>query len=492
MKASGLRLQLSLALAGLVLLAFVPLFFAVTSLTRATMRAERDAYARALGRVVAARVAEARATRAPGAIAELVEAQIGGASGLVALGLYDPSGAASVRAGDPNVIGSLPASVTPGSEAVRTIHLENGRALEVTLPGPQGSVVALVRTDDDTGRLAALNRLVGLYTAAVAFTLLVFAYIALGRLVVRPLDRLSRAAKQVAEGARELAVPHEGAREMLELGISVAEMTRRLRDEEDALRSKISELEATTNELRAMQSSLVRSERLASVGRLAAGLAHEVGNPLAAIMGLQELLAEDLPADERRDFSRRMQSETERIHRILRDLLDFARPTRPQNDGIGEAEASGDLGASVEHVVSLIRPQRAMRDVTLDVDLASSPTRVSMSQEHLVQVILNLVLNAADATGDGGHIWIRSTPVVGENQEVNQLALVVEDNGPGIAGEVAQTLFEPFVTTKDVGKGTGLGLAVCRGLVEGCGGSISAGEREGGGARFEIRLPVVR
>jgi signal transduction histidine kinase len=468
------------------------LFFAISSLTRTTMRAERDAYARALGRVVAARVAEAQATRAPGAIAELLEAQIGGASGLVALGIYEPSGVSSVRAGDPNVIASLPDRVVPRTEAVRTIHLENGRALEVTLPGPQGSVVALVRTDDDTGRLAALNRLVGLYTAAVAFTLLVFAYIALGRLVVRPIDRLSRAAKQVAEGARELAVPHEGAREMLELGVSVAEMTRRLRKEEDALRSKISELEATTIELRAMQSSLVRSERLASVGRLAAGLAHEVGNPLAAIMGLQELLAEDLPADERRDFSRRMQSETERIHRILRDLLDFARPTHPQADGRSEDESPGDLAVSVEHVVSLIRPQRAMRDISLEVAIEPSHRMVSMSQEHLVQVLLNLVLNAADATGDGGQIWVRSSPVLGENGQVTQVALVVEDNGPGIALEVAQTLFEPFVTTKDVGKGTGLGLAVCRGLVEGCGGSISAEPREGGGARFEIRLPVAR
>ncbi|MFO0660026.1 MAG: hypothetical protein U0165_09380 [Polyangiaceae bacterium] len=223
MKSPGLRVQLSLALGGLVLLAFVPLFFAVTSLTKTTMRAERDAYARALGRVVAARVAEAQVTRAPGGMAELVEAQIGGASGLVALGLYDTSGGLSVRAGDVAVVESLPARVSPGSERTRTIVIDHGRALEVTVPGTQGSVVALVRTDDDAGRLAALNRLVGLYTAAVAFTLLVFAYIALGRLVVRPLDRLSVAAKRVADGAK--SARSRGAREMVELGVSVAEMT---------------------------------------------------------------------------------------------------------------------------------------------------------------------------------------------------------------------------------------------------------------------------
>ncbi|HEX7671295.1 MAG TPA: ATP-binding protein, partial [Polyangiaceae bacterium] len=256
-------------------------------------------------------------------------------------------------------------------------------------------------------------------------------------------------------------------------------MTERLLSEEQALRKKIDEVEETTKSLREAQGRLVRSERLASVGRLAAGLAHEVGNPIAAILGMQDLLLEGgLNEEEQRDFMTRMKKETERIHAILRDLLDFARPGR----GLETAEA-GNVETAIYDTATLLGPQQSMRDVDLAVDVHPDLPPVTLSREHLVQVLLNLLLNAADACQKGGHVAVRAF-AAGDG-----VRIAVEDDGPGVAADVRGTLFEPFVTTKEVGKGTGLGLAVCRGLVEGAGGSIALDADYPSGARFVVELP---
>lgn len=481
----GIRLQLGLALGGLFVLGFVPLFFAVASLGRATLHAEHQKSARQIGRVVAARVAEAQGNREPGELASLVDAQLGSASGLYGIGLYDPSGAPLVRAGDPETAQTMPARVTPGTESVRSVVTRHGPALEVIVPGPRGSVVAVVRTDEEVARSGPLVRLVGLYTVAIGAALLVFVYFALTRLVVQPLDGLSRAARRVADGGQKLERPRSGPPEMIDLAASFAEMTERLRAEERALRGKVTELERATTELRDAQTHLVASERLASVGRLAAGLAHEIGNPLAAIMGLQDLLIEGgLEPEEERDFLARMRKETERIHRILRDLLDYARPTALRTPD--RPDEPGRIDRAIGDVVNLMRPQKTMRDVDLALDLEQDLPALALSHEHLTQVVLNLVSNAAEATGDGGHV------AVAARSDGKFVELVVEDDGPGVEPSVAETLFEPFVTTKEVGKGTGLGLAVCRGLLEGAGGSIVALPRADGGrgARFLARIPV--
>jgi two-component system, NtrC family, sensor kinase len=359
----------------------------------------------------------------------------------------------------------------------------------VVVPGGKGSVATILRTDDEASHVGPLLRLLGFYTAAVALALLLFVYFLLTRLVVQPIDALSGAARRVASGGRMLERSGAGAAELLDLGSSLAEMTSRLRDEEAALRSKIGELEATTAELRAAQVSLVRSERLASVGRLAAGLAHEVGNPLAALIGLQDLLLDGgLTPEEERDFVGRMRKETERIHRIVRDLLDYARPA---SIGIDRPAEPGTVQAALDDVASLLRPQKGMRDVALSIDAAPDLPPVALAHEQLVQLAHNLISNASDAMNGEGKISVRARLEPGDQPAGEVVVIEVEDDGPGIDPSVAQTLFEPFVTTKDVGKGTGLGLAVCRGLVEGVGGSITAGPRPGGerGTRFVVTLP---
>ena len=169
------------------------------------------------------------------------------------------------------------------------------------------AVAVLVRTDLSATASAPLLRLVALYTGVVALSLLVFAHLAMTRLVVQPIDKLSRGARRVAEGARGLDAPRRGPRELVELGASLARMTERLRADEEAMRTKIAEIERVAADLSRAQSRLVQSERLASVGRLAAGLAHEIGNPLSAILGFQELLlGGGLSPQEEREFLERM------------------------------------------------------------------------------------------------------------------------------------------------------------------------------------------
>jgi signal transduction histidine kinase len=321
-----------------------------------------------------------------------------------------------------------------------------------------------------------------------ALALLVFAYFALTRLIVRPIEHLVDAADRVANGARTLPVARSGARELVELGASVQAMAEKLIAEEATLILKVDELTDTTQRLIDTRAQLVRSERMASVGRLAAGLAHEIGNPIAALMGMEDLLMDGgLEAEAQRDFLQRMRRETQRIHVVVRDLLDFARP-----EGRSEAEAGPPVPANVRAVVdgvaALVGPQKLFRAVKIDTTAVTPSLDVVLPAPKLTQVLLNLVLNAGAAivaaSGGEGRITIRASAASATHARIE-----VEDDGPGISPAVRDRLFEPFVTTKEVGEGTGLGLAVCRGLVESAGGEIGADPSRESGALFYVVLP---
>jgi two-component system NtrC family sensor kinase len=397
----GLRLQIVLSLAGLMVLAFVPLFFAVASLARATVLGAREQAARDALAALANHVA-----------------------------VVEVSGA-------------------------------------------------------DTVKVDALVRLVALYMSVFALALLVFAYFALTRLIVQPVEHLVDAADRVASGARALSFPRRGARELVELGASVQAMAERLLAEKAALVLKVEQLTETTDRLTQTQAQLVRSERMASVGRLAAGGAHEIGNPITALLGIEDLLLDGgVSPETQRDFLERMRKETERIHTVLRDLLDFA---RPEVATAGIPPSPANVSEIVQDVVSLVRPQRPFRAVTVATDVPPS-LEVGLPGPRLTQVLLNIALNAGAAIGsrgEAGRVTIRARLV-----DSARVRIEIEDDGPGIAPAVRDRLFEPFVTTKDVGEGTGLGLAVCRGLVESAGGEIGVDATYAEGARFYIVLPA--
>lgn len=335
---------------------------------------------------------------------------------------------------------------------------------------------------------APFVRLLVLYAAITAAAILLLSYVLLTYLIVRPVEELTRAAARLgtAQDAPTRARAR-GAAEVQALALTFNRMQDELRLERAALTLRLAELEETTAELRSAQDSLLRSEKLASVGRLAAGVAHEIGNPLSAILGLVGLMREGgLAPDEEQDFLARIQRETERIHRIIRELLDFARQ-EPEAD---EEEDSADLEAVIERATHLVTPQKDLRRVSIERRVPEGLPRVRGSEDRLGQVLLNLLLNAADAIDGEGAISIEAA--LDDSSSPPFVTLSVTDTGPGVPAAVRDSLFEPFVTTKPAGSGTGLGLAVCHTLVTRLGGTIEVLDATGGGARFQIRLPVAR
>ncbi|HUL59229.1 MAG TPA: ATP-binding protein [Anaeromyxobacteraceae bacterium] len=335
-------------------------------------------------------------------------------------------------------------------------------------------------------------RALGARSFALLAAVAVLAVAAVGVLVLfrgvaRPLERLLSAAERLGApegGLPPLGPPDDGGGSaLMRAALAFERVSAALADDRARLAEKVAELGAANERLEAAREELLRAERLATVGRLASGIAHEVGNPLGAIAGYADLARDRIrdgrPAAEVEDFLGRIAAEAQRIDAIVRDLLAFARPPAP-----APTLAAVELTAAVDAAVRLARVQGRLRDVEVRVDLGGGP-RVLADERRLTQVILNLLLNAGDAVGGRGRVEVAARPVPGAP---DRLALTVVDDGPGIAPAILPRIFDPFFTTKDPGRGTGLGLAVCHGIVESFGGDISAANGPRGGAVFRVVL----
>ncbi|HJL05142.1 MAG TPA: HAMP domain-containing sensor histidine kinase [Polyangiaceae bacterium LLY-WYZ-15_(1-7)] len=461
----GLRLQLVLALSAAFIIAFALLGVAAVQLGRRARESARVRDAEAAARVIAAGLAEGPNHARFVSLAD------------AALGHGGIRGAEWERPRVQTWVRGVTGLGTPVEVPVE-VRAPGGVGADTTRHG----VVRLWVRPGDARAEAGFGNLMLFYVAFTGGAILLLTYLALTFLIVRPVEAVTRASERVAEGRLETQVPVRGAAEVAGLAQSFNAMARQLGAERLALEERLRQLEAARAETSAAQDQVLRSARLASVGRLAAGIAHEIGNPLAAILGLTEIARDaDLDAEERDEFLARIQTETERIHRIIRDLLDFAR--QEQEPGAGDGERRADLGQVVADAVHLVAPQKDTAKLRIERRVEEVPP-VRGSADRLTQVVLNLLLNAADAVEGEGDVVVE---VAREGEEV---VLSVSDTGPGIPEDVLEELFEPFVTTKPVGQGTGLGLAVCHTIVERVGGTITAENAEGGGARFVIRLPL--
>jgi nitrogen-specific signal transduction histidine kinase len=228
-----------------------------------------------------------------------------------------------------------------------------------------------------------------------------------------------------------------------------------------------------------LERQLIHSEKLASIGILAAGVAHEVGNPLSAISGYAQILQAGIDSEEeRREYLEAIVNQTGRIQKILHELLDYSRPSQ----GVLELL---DLAETLPRTMSMIQAQRVFRDieVSYDLDEEHRPHLVTMDRDHLAQITIIIAMNAAQAMGGQGRFSVslgRDGPYV---------RLSFQDSGPGVPPEIAGRLFDPFFTTKSPGEGTGLGLSICQRLVDNCQGRIEFKSAPGQGANFIISLP---
>ena len=278
------------------------------------------------------------------------------------------------------------------------------------------------------------------------------------RLVVRPVAALVAGTERVSAGDLSTSIPYLGRHELGHLAKSFNEMTKNLSD---------------------TQRQLAQADKLASVGRLAAGVAHEINNPLTGVLSyaslLRKRLDQDAEACEDLDVIVR---ETVRCRGIIRGLLDFARPTAP-------ARKLMDLNEVIRRSVSVVMTQLSMNQVDLSLHLTPDLPEVMADANQIQQVVVNLILNAADAIGaEGG--TIRATTRLGTEGTIDVL---LEDSGKGISPEDLPRIFEPFFTTKG-NHGTGLGLAVSWGIVEAHGGTLTVQSEPGKGTCFTLILPL--
>jgi len=230
---------------------------------------------------------------------------------------------------------------------------------------------------------------------------------------------------------------------------------------------------------RQLQKSLIQSEKLAALGKLAAGVAHEINNPLSGILAFVEDLLIDVDPDDpvRRDYEVILR-EALRCRQIVKDLLDYSRVQKP-------VRHPNDINLIVQRVLSIVSKQAAFRNIEFDVEPSSIARTANIDSSQMQQVILNLVMNAADAMNARGTIRIST----GYIQEANEVFLAVSDHGSGIPEENLKKIFEPFFSTKG-SKGNGLGLPVVSGIVERHGGRIDIQTAVSRGTTFEIRLPA--
>jgi C4-dicarboxylate-specific signal transduction histidine kinase len=283
---------------------------------------------------------------------------------------------------------------------------------------------------------------------------------------------VERIEKTVRDLARE---DDEGGELLLRLDRALRRLALDLGEERRVNQSRLDELTRSHSELVKLQAELVATDRLATVGKLASGVAHEVGNPLSGILGYLSVLRMRQQGNaELIDLVGRIEGEVHRIDQIVRALLELGRPSRGKPQPI-------DVRPVIDSCVKLLGASRDFEGVKVDVEGPSSLWLLAETGP-LSQVLVNLLLNAAQAMSGKGRIVVRTEQVAAGGH------VVVEDEGPGLSAAAKARLFEPFFTTKAAGKGTGLGLAVSRHLLSQFEGGLEAGDRPGGGARFTIAL----
>ncbi|MGB0757939.1 MAG: sensor histidine kinase [Rubripirellula sp.] len=303
-------------------------------------------------------------------------------------------------------------------------------------------------------------------------------------MVGKPLNQLIDKVRRVGEGDFTGPVQIESADELGRLGNALNEMCGQLRKQHH-------ELEMATREKIKTVEQLRHAERLTTVGRMAAGLAHEIGTPLNVVTGRAELLASgQLDPEATRVSAQAIQSEAQKITRIVRELLDFARQNTPQR-------STQNLNELITTTRELMETVATKHHTNLHLSLPETPSSANIDAGQIQQVLTNLIINAIQSAGNNGNVTITLTdterkPPGNSEYDTNPLyrTIIIADDGDGISAEDREHIFEPFFTTKDVGEGTGLGLSISHGIVQEHGGWIDVESSEGHGSAFSIHLPI--
>lgn len=385
-----------------------------------------------------------------------------------------------------------------------------------------GVTMVVWRPSSSLSPLAVAATLGGLALAEVS-VLVLFADYLLRRNFVEPLQEMVEDAEEIAAGDHGHRLDVESPSELRRLSVAVNEMAERLIEHKQELEENIRSLDETNRALTEARDELIHAEKLASVGRLAAGLAHEIGNPLNAVTTYVEIGRRRTEGEV--EWLEGISDEADRIDAIVTGLLDYARPREAPVVEVRVNEVVADT-------LDLLDGQGRLEAVEVELDLDEGLPSVAANPVHLQQVLVNLVMNACDAVEEVGGRTVevrtrseryrgpegsryrarreddpeevdyshirrfnerpRETPRPGFREGEELVVLEVADEGPGLPTDDPQQVFDPFFTTKDPGKGTGLGLSVSARLVDEMSGDIRARDRDGAGSVFRVRLPVDR
>jgi signal transduction histidine kinase len=282
-----------------------------------------------------------------------------------------------------------------------------------------------------------------------------------------PIARLSAAARRWGRGdlAYREEAPAPPALDRLREALN--EMAGALRARDDSMRARAHD-------------RIMEAEKLATIGQLAAGVAHEINNPLAAILLYGDLLLENTATDDpRRPNMERIVKQAARAREIVQGLLEFAHQTPSQARRM-------DLNETVTDALELLARHPAAQNVEVRSELSSVPLWIRADESKIQQVLINIIVNAFEAMASGGTLTVRT----GLSERAGFCRVAISDSGPGILEEHMGRLFEPFFTTKEAGHGVGLGLAISYGIIQQHGGRIEAQSTPGSGATFRVLLPT--
>jgi two-component system NtrC family sensor kinase len=335
---------------------------------------------------------------------------------------------------------------------------------------PDGSVVGILSLGVVAGQFEAMrSRTVWTFAivsvAGMALALIVASLLSGG--IVRNIRDLAKASQDIARGKTDthVEVRPGAADEITELAETFNTMARSLA-ERDA------QLEENARKM-------TESKKLATLGQLAAGIAHEINNPLGGIVMYSHMLREDIDNEECRENVEKIGNEADRCKKIVKGLLDFARQTKPER-------TESNLNHVLKEVMALVVQQAMFRNIEIENDHNPSIPLVDIDVTQMEEVFMNIILNAAQAMEGKGKI----TTVTRLSPDKNYIEIVISDTGPGIPQEHVEKIFEPFYTTKEIGRGTGLGLSIAYGIVERHHGSIWVESEEEKGTSFFIRIPI--
>ncbi len=306
----------------------------------------------------------------------------------------------------------------------------------------------------------------GIAFAGIVAALVVSYFLADG--IIKPVTRLVMASQHLAQGDLTYKVDVKTKDEIGKLGATFNFMAGALKDRDEQLK-------------RRAQDTIMQSERLATIGQLAAGVAHEMNNPLGGILLYANLLLEkSADEDPQKEDLQRIVHETERCRKIVRGLLDFSRQTKLEMNVV-------DLNRIIEKTLELLITQTIFKNIEVSREFAPNLPTVLIDVGQMQQVFINILFNAAEALEGEGKLKVTTA----HDREDGCVKVIFEDDGPGISQENIQNIFDPFFTTKPIGKGTGLGLSIAFGIVRKHSGSIEVASEVGAGCIFTIKLPVM-